>query len=128
MRGVLAKAVPHALNASISWCLQTRRFAMFLGLNASPISERFPRRVLKCLFLFLAYWMVLGPARTAQAQVGSTLAQLNGTVRDESGGSPGKNTITLRAVKTNQAQQPTPTPYGFYLGAQTPPPPIQLII
>jgi len=88
---------------------------MFLGLNASPISERFPRRVLKYVFLFLAYWMVLGPARTAQAQVGSTLAQLNGTVRDESGGSVGKATITLRDVNTNQAYTATSTDSGFYL-------------
>ncbi len=88
---------------------------MFLDLNASPISEGFPRRVLKCLFLFLAYWMVLGPARTAQAQVGSTLAQLNGTVRDESGGSVGKATITLRDVNTNQAYTATSTDSGFYL-------------
>src|SRR5712692_2954918 len=115
MRGLLARAVQQALNASISWCLQTRRFAMFLDLNASPISEGFPRRVLKCLFLFLAYWMVLGPARTARAQVGSTLAQLNGTVRDESGGSVGKATITLRDVNTNQAYTATSTDSGFYL-------------
>src|SRR6266478_10115894 len=74
---------------------------MFLGLNVSPNSERFLRRGLEFLFLLLACWMVFGAARTARAQVGSTLAQLNGSVRDESGGSVGKATITLRDVSTN---------------------------
>jgi outer membrane receptor protein involved in Fe transport len=88
---------------------------MFLGLNVSPNSERFLRRGLEFLFLLLACWMVFGPARTARAQVGSTLAQLNGTVRDESGGSVGKATITLRDVNTNQAYMATSTDSGFYL-------------
>jgi len=74
---------------------------MHLHLNANLISERFSRCVLKCFFPFLACWMMLGTARATPAQVGSTLAQLNGTVRDESGGSVGKATITLRDVSTN---------------------------
>jgi hypothetical protein len=70
-------------------------------LNASLISEPLPRRILRCFFLFLACCMALSPARTVRAQVGSTLAQVNGSVRDESGGSVGKATITLRDVSTN---------------------------
>ncbi len=74
---------------------------MFLHPNAKSISERFSRQVLKCFIMLLTCWAALGPAPAARAQVGSTLAEVNGSVRDESGGSVGKATITLRDVSTN---------------------------
>jgi uncharacterized membrane protein len=96
--------------------------------NNSGISDRFFRQVLNCFLMLFAGWMVLGPARTARAQVGSTLAQLNGTVRDASGGSVGKATITLRDVNTNKAYTASSTDAGFYLVANITPGQFELTI
>jgi type 1 fimbria pilin len=47
-------------------------------------------------------------ASLAHAQVGTTEAQLNGTVVDQTGGSVSKATIALRNVDTNRVNTPSP--------------------
>jgi hypothetical protein len=49
------------------------------------------------------------------AQVGTTEAQLNGTVVDQSGGSVSKATIALRNVDTNRVNTVTSNDTGYYI-------------
>jgi len=55
------------------------------------------------------------------AQVGGTAAQLNGSVRDESGGSVAKATITLRETETNRTYTAVSNDNGLYVLASIPP-------
>lgn len=57
----------------------------------------------------------------ADAQVTTALAQLNGTVRDQSGGTVGKATVTLRDVGTNRSYTATTNDQGYYVLANLPP-------
>ncbi len=50
-------------------------------------------------------------------QVGATTAQLNGTVRDASGGTVAKATVVLREVSTNLSYTTTSNADGFYVFA-----------
>jgi len=54
-------------------------------------------------------------------QVGATSAQLNGTVRDASGGTIAKASITLRDTDTNRSYSTISNGDGFYVFASVPP-------
>ena len=62
-----------------------------------------------------------GWSKTVHAQVGASSAQLNGAVRDESGGSVAKATVTLRDTSTNRTYTAQSNENGFYLFASLPP-------
>ena len=72
-------------------------------------------------------WAVLGIvvlcgwARPAVSQVGSSSAQLNGTVRDASGGSVAKATITLKELSTNRTYTAVSNDNGLYVIPNLPP-------
>lgn len=55
------------------------------------------------------------------AQAGASFAQLNGTVRDQSGGAVAKASITLREVDTNNVHTTTSSSDGLYTFAIAPP-------
>ena len=55
------------------------------------------------------------------SQVGASNAQLNGVIRDESGGSVPKSAITLREVETNRTYTATSNDNGLYVIANLPP-------
>src|SRR5215470_5255899 len=60
-------------------------------------------------------------ARPARAQVGAAGAQLNGTVRDASGGSVAKASVTLRNTETNRTYAAVSNEGGLYVLANVPP-------
>src|SRR6266481_2953921 len=62
-----------------------------------------------------------GLAKPACAQVGGSAAQLNGSVRDESGGSVAKASITLRETETNRTYTAVSNDNGLYVIANLPP-------
>src|SRR5260370_42127155 len=62
-----------------------------------------------------------GLAKPACAQVGGSAAQLNGSVRDESGGSVAKVSITLRETETNRTYTAVSNDNGLYVLASLPP-------
>ena len=62
-----------------------------------------------------------GLALPSTAQVGGSAAQLNGAVRDESGGSVAKATITLRETETNRTYTAVSNENGLYVLASIPP-------
>jgi hypothetical protein len=62
-----------------------------------------------------------GLAKPSIAQVGGSAAQLNGAVRDESGGSVAKATITLRETETNRTYTAVSNDNGLYVLASIPP-------
>ncbi len=70
------------------------------------------RRLLSLLAV-LGFVILGGWARPAFAQVG--VAQLNGSVRDDSGGSVAKATITLREVETNRTYTAVSNDTGLYV-------------
>lgn len=55
------------------------------------------------------------------SQVGASSAQLNGAVRDESGGSVAKATIALRETETNRTYTAVSNDNGLYVFANLPP-------
>jgi outer membrane receptor protein involved in Fe transport len=62
-----------------------------------------------------------GLARPTFSQVGASNAQLNGAVRDESGGSVAKAVITLRETDTNRTYSAVSNDNGLYVIANLPP-------
>lgn len=62
-----------------------------------------------------------GLAKPSFAQVGGSAAQLNGSVRDQSGGSVAKATITLRETETNRTYSTVSNENGLYVLASIPP-------
>jgi len=72
-------------------------------------------------------WAVLGIlvfcgwAKPAVSQVGSSSAQLNGTVKDASGGSVAKATITLKELATNRTYTAVSNDNGLYVIPNLPP-------
>jgi outer membrane receptor protein involved in Fe transport len=62
-----------------------------------------------------------GLAKPSFSQVGGTAAQLNGAVRDESGGSVAKATITVRDTETNRTYSAVSNDNGLYTLANLPP-------
>src|SRR5580658_2332669 len=75
----------------------------------------------------LGVWAVLGIvilcgwAKPAFSQGGASGAQLNGTVRDASGGSVAKASLTLRDVSTNRTYTAVSNDNGFYVIPSLPP-------
>src|SRR5713226_6722518 len=61
-----------------------------------------------------------GLAKPSLAQVGGSAAQLNGAVRDESGGTVAKATITLRETETNRTYTAISNDNGLYVIASLP--------
>jgi outer membrane receptor protein involved in Fe transport len=62
-----------------------------------------------------------GWAKPAFSQVGASAAQLNGAVRDESGGSVAKASITARETGTNRTYTAVSNDNGLYVLANLPP-------
>jgi outer membrane receptor protein involved in Fe transport len=62
-----------------------------------------------------------GLAKPSFAQVGASVAQLNGSVRDESGGTVAKATITARETETNRTYMAVSNDNGLYVLASLPP-------
>ncbi len=73
------------------------------------------------LILWVAIVMVACLAPHAAAQVGASAAQLNGSVKDESGGSVAKTSITLRETETNRTYTAVSNESGFYVFPNLPP-------
>src|SRR5580693_5671749 len=75
----------------------------------------------------LAVWAVLGFVilcgwpKPAYSQAGASTAQLNGTVKDASGGSVAKASISLREVTTNRTQTAVSNDNGLYVIPNLPP-------
>jgi Carboxypeptidase regulatory-like domain/TonB dependent receptor-like, beta-barrel len=65
--------------------------------------------------------MLGGWAKPAFPQVGASTAQLNGAVRDTSGGSVAKAAITLRETETNRTYSAVSNDNGLYVLANLPP-------
>ena len=73
-------------------------------------------------FLGVLAIAILGTlAKTSDCQVGATGAQLNGTVRDVSGGSVAKASVTLRNTDTNRTYTAVSNESGLYAIANVPP-------
>src|SRR6478609_9053044 len=70
--------------------------------------------VMFALVLFLS-------CNAAFAQVSAAEAQLNGSVRDQTGSMVVKASVTLRNVDTNQAYKTTSNSVGFYILTNIPP-------
>ena len=60
-------------------------------------------------------------ATLGHAQVGTTEAQLNGTVVDQTGGSVSKAIIALRNADTNRSNTVTSNDTGYYIFTNIPP-------
>jgi Carboxypeptidase regulatory-like domain/TonB dependent receptor len=75
----------------------------------------------------LAVWAILGImilsglAKSAFSQGGASAAQLNGAVRDASGGSVAKASLTLRDVSTNRTYTAVSNDSGLYVIPNLPP-------
>ena len=66
--------------------------------------------------------VVLGSlAKPAFAQLGGSAAQLNGSVRDESGGTVAKAAVSLRETETNRTYSTVSNDNGLYVIASLPP-------
>src|SRR5215469_10991472 len=73
-------------------------------------------------FLTVLATLILGTwARPTTAQVGAASAQLNGAVRDASGGSVAKASVTLRNTETNRTYSTVSNENGLYVLANVPP-------
>src|SRR5215475_2336499 len=71
--------------------------------------------------IFFAAVMWFGCAQFAFSQSTAALAQLNGTVQDESGGVVAKTSIALREMDTNRVYTTTSNEAGFYVLPNIPP-------
>jgi len=69
----------------------------------------------------IAALLLLGSSVSAYAQATTAQAQLNGTVRDQSGGAVAKAAITLRELDTNSTYTTTSNSDGLYIFAVVPP-------
>jgi hypothetical protein len=78
-------------------------------------------RLRSTLILLITLAIMICPAPRAAAQVGASLAQLNGTVKDASGGFIAKASITLRDTETNRSYSTASNENGFYVFANLPP-------
>src|SRR3984893_10175590 len=67
------------------------------------------------LLSILGAVVLLGSANPLFAQVGGSVPQLNASVRDESGGSVAKASITLREVETNRTYSTVVNDNGLYV-------------
>ncbi len=72
-------------------------------------------------FAVLAVAIILGAAQPAFSQVTAAQAQLNGTIKDQSGGVIGKAAVTLKNEDTNHVYATTTNSDGYYILANVPP-------
>src|SRR5215471_8281017 len=96
--------------------------------NRNPVCARLVARAISLFLAACGVWAALYLAPPIQAQVGSTVAQLNGTVRDESGGVVAKANVTLHDVNTNQSYSSISTDAGFYIIPNITPGQLELMI
>jgi carboxypeptidase family protein/TonB-dependent receptor-like protein len=75
----------------------------------------------RCFVFVVCALVLLLSSNAALAQVSAAEAQLNGSVRDQTGGLVVKTAITLRNVDTNQAYKTTSNSVGFYILTNVPP-------
>jgi Carboxypeptidase regulatory-like domain/TonB dependent receptor len=75
----------------------------------------------RCFVFVVCALVLLLSSNAAFAQVSAAEAQLNGSVRDQTGGLVVKTAITLRNVDTNQAYKTTSNSVGFYILTNIPP-------
>jgi len=76
----------------------------------------------RLVLLALSAIVILGVCvKPTYAQVGAASAQLNGAVRDASGGSVAKASVTLRNTETNRAYSTVSNENGLYVLANVPP-------
>jgi hypothetical protein len=75
----------------------------------------------RCSAILVCALVLLLSANIALAQVSAAEAQLNGSVRDQTGSMVVKAAITLRNVDTNQAYKTTSNSVGFYILTNIPP-------
>src|SRR3984893_13134370 len=77
------------------------------------------------LFSMLILWVTIGVVGClvprAAAQVGASTAQLNGAVRDESGGSIAKASLVVRETETNRTYSAVTNENGLYVLPNLPP-------
>ena len=73
------------------------------------------------VWAFLGIVILCGWAKPAFSQAGASAAQLNGTVKDASGGSVAKASITLRDVSTNRTYTAVSNDNGLYVIPNLPP-------
>jgi len=71
------------------------------------------RRLL--LFSMLGFVILGVSSKPSYSQAGASGAQLNGTVRDESGGTVAKASITLRETDTNRTYTTVSNDSGLYV-------------
>src|SRR5690348_7288165 len=80
------------------------------------------RSWLAALAIFAALLLLAtSSALSAFSQVSISQAQLNGTVRDQTGGLVGKAQIILRDVDTNHVYNTASNTYGYYILTNLPP-------
>ncbi|MGB8473909.1 MAG: TonB-dependent receptor [Candidatus Acidiferrum sp.] len=78
------------------------------------------------LWALLGIVILCGWAKPAYSQAGTTAAQLNGTVKDPSGSSVAKASLTLREVNTNRTYTAVSNDNGLYVIPNLPPGTYQL--
>ena len=78
------------------------------------------------LWALLGIVILCGRAKPAYSQAGTTAAQLNGTVKDPSGSSVAKASLTLREVNTNRTYTAVSNDNGLYVIPNLPPGTYQL--
>jgi outer membrane receptor protein involved in Fe transport len=76
-------------------------------------------RSMRIMWVTLAMVVCLAPR--ASAQVGASAAQLNGSVRDESGGSIAKTNVILRETETNRTYTAVTNDNGLFVLPNLPP-------
>src|SRR5262249_52067264 len=69
----------------------------------------------------LAIAIFFGCANSAYSQAGAGLAQLSGTVRDESGDVVAKASVNLREMDTNRSYTAASNDAGYYVVPNLPP-------
>jgi Carboxypeptidase regulatory-like domain/TonB dependent receptor len=75
----------------------------------------------RSLLVIVGLMVLAGWARPSFPQVGASLAQLNGTVRDATGGAIAKASITAREVDTNRTYSAVSSDSGLYVIPNLPP-------
>ena len=75
----------------------------------------------RCSAILVCTLVLLLSSNAAFTQVSAAEAQLNGSVRDQTGSMVVKANITLRNVDTNQAYKTTSNSVGFYILTNIPP-------
>ena len=78
-------------------------------------------RLRSTLILCTILGVLAGMSPRAAGQAGAGLAQLNGAVRDESGGFVAKASISLRETETNRTYSAVSNDNGLYVFANVPP-------